>query len=102
MDSDANTGIFGLNPSTMAIVLIVVFFALWTAYTWYYGGVTVPLPSYKSGFIGSMFAKAKADEAEGFLGGRFTQDGRHLTRADAGAGAGAGNATVVKTGVKTI
>jgi hypothetical protein len=69
MDSDASTGIFGLNPSTMAIVLIVVFFALWTAYTWYYGGVTVPLPSYKSGFVGNK---------EGFLGGRFTQGGKPL------------------------
>ena len=72
MDSsytEADGGIFGLQPSTMAIVIIVVFFALWTAYTWYYGGVTVPLPSYKTGFVGSQ---------EGFLGGRFTQNGKPI------------------------
>jgi len=72
MDSsytEADGGIFGLQPSTMASVIIVVFFALWTAYTWYYGGVTVPLPSYKTGFVGSQ---------EGFLGGRFTQGGKPL------------------------
>jgi len=72
MDSsytEADGGIFGLKPSTMAIVIIVVFFALWTAYTWYYGGVTVPLPSYKTGFVGSQ---------EGFLGGRFTQNGKPI------------------------
>lgn len=72
MDSsytEADGGIFGLQPSTMAIVIIVVLFALWTAYTWYYGGVTVPLPSYKTGFVGSQ---------EGFLGGRFSQYGRPI------------------------
>ena len=72
MDSsytEAGSGIFGLQPSTMAIVIIVVFFALWTAYTWYYGGVTVPLPSYKTGFVGSQ---------EGFLGGRLTQYGKPI------------------------
>jgi len=45
-----DTGIFGLNPSTMAIVLIIVVIAIWIAYTWFYGGVTVPLPSYAIGF----------------------------------------------------
>ena len=72
MDSsytEADSGIFGLQPSTMAILIIVVFFALWTAYTWYYGGVTVPLPSCKTGFVGSQ---------EGFLGGRFTRYGKPL------------------------
>ena len=49
-----DTGIFGLNPSTMAIVLIFVVIAVWTAYTWFYGGVTVPLPSYALGFRGSV------------------------------------------------
>lgn len=49
-----DTGIFGLNPSTMAIVLIFVVVAVWTAYTWFYGGVTVPLPSYALGFRGSV------------------------------------------------
>jgi hypothetical protein len=48
-----DTGIFGLNPSSMAIVLIFVVIAVWTAYTWFYGGVTVPLPSYTLGFRGS-------------------------------------------------
>lgn len=76
MDSsytEADSGIFGLQPSTIAIVIIVVFFALWTAYTWYYGGVTVPLPSYKTGFVGSQ---------EGFLGGRLTQYGRPIANKD--------------------
>jgi hypothetical protein len=76
MDSsytEADGGIFGLRPYTMAILIIVVFFALWTAYTWYYGGVTVPLPSYKTGFVGSQ---------EGFLGGRFTQYGRPIVDKD--------------------
>ena len=49
-----DTGIFGLNPSTMAIVVIFVLIAMWIAYTWFYGGVTVPLPSYAIGFRGSM------------------------------------------------
>lgn len=58
-----DTGIFGLTPSTMALLVIVVLMILWASYTWYYGGVTVPLPSYAIGFRGS--------EKEGFLGGRF-------------------------------
>jgi hypothetical protein len=68
----SDTGIFGLNPSTMAIVLIVVVLLLWASYTWYYGGVTVPLPSYAIGFQGSQ-TKEKAEKGvEGFLGGRFS------------------------------
>jgi hypothetical protein len=85
---DAGTGNFGLSPSMMAITIIILLIALWAAYTWYYGGVTVPLPSYKLGFVGSqnkeqtkglppkgtpampdMTTEAKAKE--GFLGGRF-------------------------------
>jgi hypothetical protein len=69
--TEADGGIFGLQPSTMAIIIIVVFFALWVAYTWYYGGVTVPLPSYKTGFVGSQ---------EGFLGGIFTRNGKPFVR----------------------
>ena len=64
----SDTGIFGLNPSTMAIVLIVLVLILWASYTWYYGGVTVPLPSYAVGFQGSQQEKKK----ESFLGGRFS------------------------------
>ena len=56
-----DTGIFGLNPSTMALLVIVVLLMVWASYTWYFGGVTVPLPSYAVGFKGS----------EGFLGGNF-------------------------------
>ena len=48
-----DTGIFGLNSSSMAILLIAVLIILWVAYTWFYGGVTVPLPSYAIGFRGS-------------------------------------------------
>lgn len=58
-----DTGIFGLNPSTMAIVLIVVVIAVWIAYTWFYGGATVPLPSYAVGFQGS----AKGEDAPKFV-----------------------------------
>ena len=65
----ADTGIFGLNPSTMALLVIVVLLILWASYTWYYGGVTVPLPSYAVGFVGS-----KEEDEEGFLGGRFGTD----------------------------
>jgi hypothetical protein len=88
MESDTSSGIFGLNPSTMAMVLIVVFFGLWAAYKWYYGGVTVPLPSYKTGFVGSMVDKAKEVKTEGFLGGRFTQGGRPLVNAGTSEGFG--------------
>ena len=61
MDSN-DTDIFGLSPSTLALLVIVVFLILWASYKWYYGGVTVPLPSYAIGFTGSQ---------EGFLGGRM-------------------------------
>jgi hypothetical protein len=47
----------------MAIVVIVVILILWGSYTFYYGGVTVPLPSYKTGFA----------NLESFLGDRFTR-----------------------------
>lgn len=52
MDS-SDTSIFGISSSTMAVVIIVVLLVLWGGHTWYYGGVTVPLPSYKIGFRGS-------------------------------------------------
>jgi hypothetical protein len=60
-----DTGIFGLNASTMALLVIVVLLIVWASYTWYYGGVTVPLPSYAVGFQGS-------EKKESFLGGRFS------------------------------
>ena len=56
-----DTNIFGLNASTLALIILALIISVWVAYTWYYGGVTVPLPSYAIGFRGS----------EGFLGGRF-------------------------------
>lgn len=73
----SDTGIFGLNPSTMAIVLIVLVLILWASYTWYYGGPTVPLPSYAVGFQGSENPEESQEEKaektkESFLGGRFT------------------------------
>jgi hypothetical protein len=65
-----DTGIFGLNPSTMAIVVIVVLLMLWTAYTWFYGGVTVPLPSYAIGFRGSEgFRKVGFVDSSGSMQG---------------------------------
>jgi len=67
-----DTGIFGLNPSTMAIVLIVVAFGIWVAYTWYYGGATVPLPSYAIGFRNEGFEvpEFEKEEKEGLEGFR--------------------------------
>lgn len=83
----SDTGIFGLTPSTMALLVIVVLLILWASYTWYYGGVTVPLPSYAVGFQGSEkkkegfvgleeeeeegFEGEEKEEEESFLGGRF-------------------------------
>lgn len=58
-----DTGIFGLNPSTLALTIIVVVIAIWVAYTWYYGGVTVPLPSYAIGFRGNKEGFSDAVEA---------------------------------------
>ncbi len=92
----SDTGIFGLNPSTMAVVIIILVLVLWVSYTWYYGGPTVPLPSYAVGFQGSENPEESQEEklkkslegsegfgpeagpyptrkgVEGFLGGRFT------------------------------
>lgn len=75
---DSGYGSFGLSPSMMAITMIILLIAIWVAHTWFYGGVTVPLPSYKLGFVGSQEkvpempdVKDKKDTKEGFLGGRF-------------------------------
>jgi hypothetical protein len=77
---DAGYGNFGLSPSMTAIVVIILLVALWSSYTWFYGGVTVPLPSYKLGFVGSQEDEEKKQippmppmppMPEGFLGGRF-------------------------------
>jgi hypothetical protein len=57
---DSNT-FLGLADSTLAVVIILMLFALWSAHTWYYGGVTVPLPSYKTGFVGSIEGFAEGD-----------------------------------------
>jgi hypothetical protein len=79
------SGNFGLSASMMAITIIILLVAIWVAYTWFYGGVTVPLPSYKLGFVGSQHKEVKKEkepmgvppmpkpsgESEGFLGGRF-------------------------------
>jgi len=68
---DTGTGNFGLSPSMLAITIIILLIALWVAHTWYYGGVTVPLPSYKLGFVGSQDKKVPMPTNEGFLGERF-------------------------------
>jgi len=65
-----DTGIFGLSSSTMAVLIIVVLLVLWASYTWYYGGVTVPLPSYAVGFRGSKETK-DASGSEGFRNEAF-------------------------------
>jgi len=77
---------FGLSPSMMAITIIILLVALWVAYTWFYGGVTVPLPSYKLGFVGSQEKVPPMDTNEGFLGGRFKR-----TEAFGGAAHGTGS-----------
>lgn len=71
-----SSGNFGLSPSMMAIIIIILLIAVWSAYTWFYGGVTVPLPSYKLGFVGSQQAVPPVPpmhKSEGFLGERFKQ-----------------------------
>ena len=73
METD-DKGIFGLNASTLALIILFFVGALWVAYTWYYGGVTVPLPSYAIGFQGSMEEEDGGensqliDDIEGFGG----------------------------------
>lgn len=72
-----SSGNFGLSPSMMAITIIILLVSLWTAYTWFYGGITVPLPSYKIGFVGSQGQNKPPahipamKESEGFMGERF-------------------------------
>jgi hypothetical protein len=67
---ETSTGVFGLSPSTTALVLIIVAIALYAAYTYYYGGVTVPLPSYKSGFQDMIPPfTPNGSGREGFYGG---------------------------------
>jgi hypothetical protein len=69
MDTEGK-GIFGLNASTLALIILFFIGAIWVAYTWYYGGVTVPLPSYAIGFQGSMgdSTDASGERVEGFGG----------------------------------
>ena len=45
----AQGGIFGIHPSTVAIIIVIVCIALFTASNYLYKGATVPLPSYKTG-----------------------------------------------------
>jgi len=47
------------SPSSLAVILLVAIIAYFTASTFFYGRYTVPLPSYKSGFVGS--------QTEGFM-----------------------------------
>lgn len=47
------------SPSSLAIIVLVAILAYFVASTFFHGRHTVPLPSYKSGFVGSM-------EEEGF------------------------------------
>jgi hypothetical protein len=50
------------SPSSLAIIALVAILAYFVASTFFHGRYTVPLPSYKSGFVGSMEEK----EVEGF------------------------------------
>jgi hypothetical protein len=82
-----DTGIFGISSSTMAVLLIVVFLIAWSAYTWYYGGVTVPLPSYAIGFRSGSTqgfrnsTQGFRNSTQGFLGS-LTQDVPQLVKKD--------------------
>ena len=49
------------SPSSLAIIALVAILSYFVASTFFYGRYTVPLPSYKSGFVGS-----REGEAEGF------------------------------------
>lgn len=67
----SDTNLFGIDASSLALIFLAVILALWVAYTWYYGGVTVQLPSYAVGFRGSSDASGSGESSEGFLGGHF-------------------------------
>lgn len=45
------------SPSSLAIIVLVSILAYFVASTFFHGRHTVPLPSYKSGFVGSMADK---------------------------------------------
>ncbi len=59
--SEPTGGFFGLSMSTIAIIIIILLLAIFIAPKFYYGFVTVPQPSYKSGFQNLR--------TEGFFGG---------------------------------
>lgn len=63
MEESTSTGFFGLGPSTLAIVLLVAAVAIYAAYRFYKGRMTVPLPSYKIG--GFMNGPMVANDASG-------------------------------------
>ena len=50
------------SPSSLAIIALVAILAYFVASTFFHGRYTVPLPSYKSGFVGSM----EEEKVEGF------------------------------------
>lgn len=58
------------SPSSLAIIALIAILAYFVASTFFHGRYTVPLPSYKSGFVGSMAeesSKKKDDSSlEGF------------------------------------
>lgn len=51
------------SPSSLAIIVLVAILAYFVASTFFHGRHTVPLPSYKSGFVGSM---EEEGQVEGF------------------------------------
>jgi hypothetical protein len=67
---------FSLSPKIVALLVLVAAVTVYVAYTWFYGGPTVPLPSYKVGFTGSQdpsgnegFSNRSGRASEGFYGG---------------------------------
>lgn len=55
------------SPSSLAIILLVAILAYFVASTFFYGRYTVPLPSYKSGFVGTIDETGASEETEGFM-----------------------------------
>jgi len=53
------------SPSSLAIILLVAIIAYFVSSTFFYGRYTVPLPSYKSGFVGSMTKESMGEESMG-------------------------------------
>lgn len=59
---------FSMSPKIVAVLVIVALVTVYVAYSWFYGGPTVPLPSYKVGFRGSGSTSDLEEEGSGDRG----------------------------------